>query len=71
MICSVKPSSAEPDGPILEIRCSRNPRNLGQSSESTMVDPDDWRAPLVRYLENLGHVVDRKVRQQTLKICFA
>jgi hypothetical protein len=24
-------------------------------------DPDDWRTPLVHYLENLGHIVDRKV----------
>jgi hypothetical protein len=32
-----------------------------------MVDPDDWRTPQVRYLENLGHIVDRKVRRQALK----
>jgi hypothetical protein len=26
-------------------------------------DLDDWRTPLVRYLENPSHIVDRKVRQ--------
>jgi hypothetical protein len=29
-----------------------------------MAKPDDWRTPLVRYLENPGHIVDRKVRRQ-------
>jgi hypothetical protein len=33
----------------------------------TTIDPDDWRTPLVRYLENLGHITDTKVRQQVLK----
>jgi hypothetical protein len=28
---------------------------------------DDWRARLVRYLENPDHIVDRKVRRQALK----
>jgi hypothetical protein len=31
------------------------------------VDPDDWRTPLVRYLENPGHIADRKVQRQALK----
>jgi hypothetical protein len=31
------------------------------------VDPDDWRASLVRYLENPSHIVDRKVQRQDLK----
>jgi hypothetical protein len=31
------------------------------------VDPDDWRTPLVRYLENNCHIVDRKVWRQALK----
>jgi hypothetical protein len=30
-------------------------------------DPDDWRTLLVRYLENPGHIADRKVRRQALK----
>jgi hypothetical protein len=31
------------------------------------VGPDDWRTPLVHYLENPGHITDRKVRRQALK----
>jgi hypothetical protein len=30
-------------------------------------DPDDWGTPLIRYLENPGHITDRKVRRQALK----
>jgi hypothetical protein len=33
----------------------------------TMVDPDDWRIPLLHYLENPGHIVDRKVQFEALK----
>jgi hypothetical protein len=33
----------------------------------TMVDLDDWRTPLVHYLENSGHIAKRKVRRQALK----
>jgi hypothetical protein len=36
-------------------------------SETMMTNPDDWRTPLVRYLENPGHIADRKVRRQALK----
>jgi hypothetical protein len=32
-----------------------------------MTEPDDWRTPLIRYLENTGHIVDRKVQRQALK----
>jgi hypothetical protein len=32
-----------------------------------MVNPDDWRTPLVRYLDNPGHIADRKVRWKALK----
>jgi hypothetical protein len=32
-----------------------------------MADPNDWKTPLVRYLENPGHIVVRKVWQQALK----
>jgi hypothetical protein len=28
---------------------------------------DNWRAPLVRYLENPGHIADRKVQRQALR----
>jgi hypothetical protein len=30
-------------------------------------DADDWRTPLVHYLENPCHIADRKVRWQALK----
>jgi hypothetical protein len=33
----------------------------------TTVDPVDWRTPLVLYLENPGHIADRKVQRQALK----
>jgi hypothetical protein len=32
-----------------------------------MVDLDDWRTPLIRYLENPDHIADRKVQRQALK----
>jgi hypothetical protein len=32
-----------------------------------MADPDDWRTPLVYYLENSGRITDKKVRRQALK----
>jgi hypothetical protein len=32
-----------------------------------MADPDDWMTPLVCYLDNPGHITDRKVQQQALK----
>jgi hypothetical protein len=32
-----------------------------------MVNPDDWRTPLVHYLENPDHIVDRKAQRQALK----
>jgi hypothetical protein len=32
-----------------------------------MIGPNDWRTPLVHYLENPGHIADRKVQSQALK----
>jgi hypothetical protein len=43
------------------------PRTQNEPSEMTTVDPDDWRTPLVRYLDNLDHIADRKVWRQALK----
>jgi hypothetical protein len=40
---------------------------MDESSKTMTIDPDDWRTPLVCYLENLGHIADRKVRRQVLK----
>jgi hypothetical protein len=30
-------------------------------------DLDDWMTPLVRYLENFGHITNRKIWWQALK----
>jgi hypothetical protein len=61
-ICSAKPDSAKPDGPISEARGSRLSRNSYNSSETMTAESNDWRTPLVRYLENSGDIADRKVR---------
>jgi transposase InsO family protein len=62
-----EPDSAKPDGPTSETGCSRISRNSSQSSKSTTTNLDDWRTPLVRYLENHSHIADRKVQRQALK----
>jgi hypothetical protein len=61
--CSAEPSSAKPDGPVSETEGSRISRISNEANETTTVDSDDWRTPLVRYLENPGHIADRKVRR--------
>jgi hypothetical protein len=53
-ICSVEPSTAKPDGPVSEIGGSRISRITDKSSKTMTADPDDWRTPLVCYLENPG-----------------
>jgi hypothetical protein len=60
-ICSIEPGSAKPDGPISETGGSAISRNSDNSSETMIVEPDDWMTPLVHYLENLAHIVNRKV----------
>jgi hypothetical protein len=32
-----------------------------------MIELDDWRTPLIRYIGNSGHIADRKVQRQALK----
>jgi hypothetical protein len=66
-ICSAEPNSAEPDSPIPETGGSRISRTSDETSKTTTAGSDDWRTPLVRYLENPGHIADRKVRRQALK----
>jgi hypothetical protein len=66
-ICSAELSSAKVDGPVSKIGGSKISRILDKPSEMMTVDPNDWRTPLVRYLENPGHIADRKVRRQALK----
>jgi hypothetical protein len=66
-ICSAEPSLAKLDGPVSETKGSRIFITSDKSSEMMTVDPDDWRTPLVRYLENPGHIANRKVQHQALK----
>jgi ribonuclease HI len=66
-IYSAEPSSAKPDVLVSETGGSKIFRIMDESSETMMVDPDDWRTPLIHYLENPGHIPERKVWQQALK----
>jgi hypothetical protein len=66
-ICYAKPSSAKLDSSVSEMKDSRIFRTSDKSSEMTTADPNDWRTPLVHYLENPGHIADRKLRRQALK----
>jgi hypothetical protein len=66
-VCSVGPSLAKPDGPVSETGGSGISRIMNESSKIMTVDPDDWKTPLVRYLENPCHIIDRKVQWQALK----
>jgi hypothetical protein len=65
-VCSVGPSPVKPDSPISKTGGSRISRTLDKSSETMMVDPDDWRTSLVRYLENPDHIAGRRVQRQTV-----
>jgi hypothetical protein len=67
IIYSAEPSSAKSDGPVSETGRSIISRISDKASEATTADPCDWRTPLVRYLENPGHIADRKVQRQALK----
>jgi hypothetical protein len=66
-VSSTEPSSAKSDVPISEIGGFKISRILDRASKTMMTNPDDWRTPLVRYLENPGHIADRKVWCQALK----
>jgi hypothetical protein len=66
-VCSTKLSSAKSDVPVSETGGSGISRISDKASKTTTADHDDWRTPLVRYLENPSHIVDRKVRRQALK----
>jgi hypothetical protein len=67
IIFYVEPSSAKLYGPVSVIEWSRISKILDKSSEMTTTNLDDWRTSLVRYLENPGHIADRKVGHQALK----
>jgi hypothetical protein len=60
-ISSIEPDLAKPDGTVSKIGWSKNSKNSDDSSKTTMADPDDWRTPLVRYLESPSHIADTKV----------
>jgi hypothetical protein len=62
-VCSAKPSLVKSDVPISETGGSEISRILDEASKTTMANPDDWRTPLVCYLENPVHIVDRKVQR--------
>jgi hypothetical protein len=66
-IYSIGPSPPKPDSPVSETGGSKISRSSKEPSATMMVDLDDWRTPLLRYLENDGHLADRKVRRQALK----
>jgi hypothetical protein len=66
-ICSVELDPKEPDSPISKTEGSKIFRTSDEMSEMMTVDPDDWRTPLVYYLENPEHIVDKRIRCQALK----
>jgi hypothetical protein len=66
IICSAEPSSAKSDGPVSKTRWSGISRIMDESSKMMTSDPD-WRTLLVHYLENPGHIANRKVRRQASK----
>jgi hypothetical protein len=66
-IYSIRPSLAKPDNPISETGWSKISKIMDESSEMIVTNHDDWRTPLIRYLENPDHINDRKVHRQALK----
>jgi ribonuclease HI len=62
-VCSAEPNLAKLDVPISETGGSRISRISDEVSKTMTVDLDDWRTSRVRYLENPGHISDRKVRR--------
>jgi hypothetical protein len=60
-------SSAEPNSPVYETEGSEIYRTSNEMSKTMTTGLDDWRTPLVHYLENPGHIADIKIRRQALK----
>jgi hypothetical protein len=60
-ICFAEPSLTKLDGLVSETGGSRISRTSDESRKMMTTDPDDWRTPLVYYLENPDHIADRKV----------
>jgi hypothetical protein len=63
-VFSTGPCPAKLDGLISNTVGSGICRTSDEASETTMTDPDDWRTPLVLYLENHGHIADKNVWRQ-------
>jgi hypothetical protein len=57
-ICSAEPSLAKSD--ILESETGGSGifSGLNDLGKTAMADPVDWGTPLIRYLENPGHVIN-------------
>jgi hypothetical protein len=70
-ICSVEPSSAKLDGPVSETRGFKISRSSDKLVKMMMTEPNDWRTPLVHYLEKPGHIADKKSSMASFKICCA
>jgi hypothetical protein len=66
-ICYAELYSAKLDSPVLETGWSGIFRSSDDLGETMMTKPNDWRTPLIHYLENPGQFDDRKVRRQALK----
>jgi hypothetical protein len=66
-VYSIGPDPAKLDSLVSETGWYRISRTSNKTSEITTTDTDDWRTPLVHYLENPGHIATRKVRRQALK----
>jgi hypothetical protein len=61
-IYSTELSSAKSDNPVFETGGSKISKTSEKSRETMMANLDDWRTPLVHYLENPNHITDTKVR---------
>jgi hypothetical protein len=66
-VYSAEPSFAEPNIPVFETGASKISGISDKASKMTTANHDDWRTPLVRYLENPGHISYRKAQRQALK----
>jgi hypothetical protein len=67
IVCSIGPDPVKPDSPVSKTGGSRISKIMDESNKAMMADPDDWKTPLARYLENIGYIADRKVWHEALK----
>jgi hypothetical protein len=66
-ICSTQPSLAKSEVPESKTGGSGISRSSDNSDKTMTVESDNWKTPLVCYLDNLSRVTDIKVQQQVLK----